>query len=167
MKLDLIPLPYAGRLFRSPMPFSSLDTNNAWEGYQQENVKVVVMLASREECIRVTGFDLMELYRSTGMEVIYLPIPDFGVIEPPDIREGINRILAQLQAGKNVAAHCHAGRGRTGMLLACVLRAAEGIDGEEAIRRVRAVIPGAVETPQQEQVVINFEPIRGDGHVNP
>lgn len=167
MKLDLIPLPYSGRLFRSPMPFSGMDINNSWEGYQQENVKVVVMLASREECIRVTGFDLLELYRSTGMEVIYLPIPDFGVIEPPDLHEGVNRILTVLKAGKNAAVHCHAGRGRTGMLLACVLRAVEGIDGAEAIRRVRAVIPGAVETPKQEQVVMDFEPVRGDEHVNP
>lgn len=164
--IDRIPVPFPGKLYRSPMPFSGMDIHNAWDAYQAANVQVVVMLTSRDECLRVTGFDLPAHYRSAGLQVVDLPVPDFGVIAEESLRSGVDQAIAALQDGKNVAVHCHAGRGRTGMFLACLLRAAESIDGDEAIRRVRAVIPGAIETPQQEQVVREFSPAKRGPHAD-
>ncbi|NXM33474.1 DUS23 phosphatase, partial [Oxyruncus cristatus] len=48
------------------------------------------------------------------------------------------------------------GRGRTGTLLGCYLGAARGLSGAEAVREIRRLRPGSIETPEQEQAVIRF-----------
>jgi atypical dual specificity phosphatase len=65
------------------------------------------------------------------------------------------RLLGRLEAGQALAAHCYAGIGRTGLLLACLLGRLEGLPGEEAIRRLRLLRP-ALETPDQERFVVSY-----------
>ena len=57
----------------------------------------------------------------SGVEFLQLPIKDFGL---PDYRDAISlghRILSIIHSGKNVAVHCRAGIGRSGMISATVL----------------------------------------------
>jgi atypical dual specificity phosphatase len=48
------------------------------------------------------------------------------------------------------------GYGRTGTVLAAYL-IAEGATARQALAEVRRVRPGAVETPQQEQALLEYE----------
>ncbi|EOA93487.1 Dual specificity protein phosphatase 23, partial [Anas platyrhynchos] len=49
-------------------------------------------------------------------------------------------------AGQAVAVHCLLGHGRTGTLLACYLVKARALSGAAAIREIRRLRPGSIET---------------------
>ncbi|XP_016159469.1 PREDICTED: dual specificity protein phosphatase 23 [Ficedula albicollis] len=70
-----------------------------------------------------------------------------GVAVPPTLR------VPRRQA---VAVHCTLGRGRTGTLLACYLCQERHLAAPDAIREIRRLRPGSVETAGQEQAVISF-----------
>ena len=55
-----------------------------------------------------------------------------------------------------VAVHCAAGKGRTGTVLAAYL-VTQGMTAGEAIRKVRELRPGSVETYEQEQMIREWE----------
>lgn len=59
-------------------------------------------------------------------------------------------------AGQAVAVHCMLGHGRTGTMLACYLVKARALSGAAAIREIRRLRPGSIETREQEQAVIQF-----------
>ena len=88
-----------------------------------------------------------------GMEWLHLPIPDVSTpgldfeAKWPEVSE---RLRSRLDAGENILIHCRGGIGRSGMVAARLL-CESGVDAEEAIVRVRAARPGAIETWEQEQ----------------
>jgi len=96
------------------------------------------------------------MYTGSGMNVIYLPIHDFGVPDEIELRTSIDRALLMLQDGNNLAIHCSAGIGRTGTVAACLAKRVLGITGEQAIEWIRQFVPGAIETDEQEQLILDF-----------
>lgn len=98
---------------------------------------------------------LARVLHRAGLEVICSPIRDFSVPSLTDLQMGLNQIIAHATYGRNVAIHCSAGIGRTGLFAALLARALLGLTGEEAIQWVRRYIDGAVETPEQRQFVIS------------
>ena len=89
-----------------------------------------------------------------GFEVIHLPIRDFGVPSNSDLVRAVNAVIAHAQAGRNIAIHCSAGIGRTGLFVALLAKQVLSFSGEEAIAWIRKYIPGAVETAEQRQIVV-------------
>ena len=92
---------------------------------------------------------------SIALRILHVPIPDMQSPSVNQLRAAVDFIRAAWDEGGGVAVHCGAGIGRTGTVLAAVL-VAEGSDADEAIAEVRAVRPGSIETPEQEQRVHEF-----------
>ena len=157
MVLTELPYNLPGRIYRSPMPFSAFDvTGKLWDAFKHNRVGGVVLLAGDDECLRKSGRDLRAFYLSEGLVVVYLPIPDFGVPSKPELERAVESALQHARAGVNLAIHCLAGVGRTGLFAASLAKRVLGLSGPEAVEWVRRYIPGAVEVREQYQMVMDF-----------
>ena len=154
MSLTELPFRFPGRIFRSPMPFGPYDFHGeVYDRFCEEQIAVIVLLASDEECLYKTGCDLRALYLKEGFQVLYLPIPDFGVPTQDDLEQAVQHTITYAQAGQHIVIHCSGGIGRTGLFTACLAKQCLGLSGAEALQWVRHNIPGAVETPEQQRLV--------------
>lgn len=126
-----------------------LDAIAAW------GAQLVLTLVEPEElkALRVPRLGL-EVQRR-GLRWLHLPIADFGVpaesFERAWVAQGAE-IRALLRAGSDVLVHCKGGLGRAGMVAARLL-VELGWAPDEAIRAVRRVRRGAIETPGQLALV--------------
>ncbi len=113
---------------------------------------VVTLITNREmELLRVER--LGDAAAAHRMEWWHLPIED---VNPPgpDFEEAWQRragpaLRDRLRLGFDVLVHCRGGLGRAGTVAARLL-AELGVAPQEAIQRVRAARPGAIETSAQE-----------------
>lgn len=71
--------------------------------------------------------------------------------------------MLQIKQNKNcvvplqaVAVHCMHGHGRTGTMLACYLVKNMKMSGIDAIRKIRKLRQGSIETHEQEKAVVQF-----------
>jgi len=158
MTITELPLGLLGQVYRCPMPYGEFDPDeNLFSQLINNNVTYVVLLASDDECIRKTSMNLREMYAGAGISVIHLPIQDYGVPDESELRNSVEKSLQVLQEGHNIAIHCSAGTGRTGTFAACLVKRTLGITGEQAIEWIRQLIPGAIETVEQERLVLDYE----------
>ena len=100
---------------------------------------------------------LGERARARGIDWHHLPIVD---VQPPDERFGslwVERgpgLVRLLRDGGKVLVHCRGGLGRAGTVAALLL-VGVGVPGGEAVRRVRAARPGAIERGAQLRYVMS------------
>lgn len=99
--------------------------------------------------------DRPERLAAHGLTELHLPVVDFTAPSQEQLAQGVAAIDEAVAEGRAVAVHCGGGLGRTGTLLACYL-VHQGLGPEEAIRRVRAVRPGSIETGGQVEAVTAF-----------
>jgi protein-tyrosine phosphatase len=155
--LTELPLGLPGRIFRSPMPLTPRDpVGSIFNAFLLEKIMVVVVLAEVQECTWETGRDLIAFYRSHGMDVIHLPMEDFNVAPILALDAAVQSALARARQGDNLAIHCYAGLGRTGMFAACMAERVLGLNGPAALRWIRNLVPGSVEAPVQVQMVLDY-----------
>lgn len=158
MPLTELPFGFSGRIFRSPMPFGPYDLHGeVYDRFREAQITVVVLLADEDECRHKTGQNLRALYLDAGLQVLYLPIPDFSVPTKDDLEQAVLRAIAYAQAGHNIVVHCSAGIGRTGLFMAYLAKQVLGLSGAAALTWVRHYIPRAVETPEQQCLLLNGE----------
>lgn len=87
-----------------------------------------------------------------GIFWIHFPIKDFST--PPqnaEFEQFILDLVNRYKSQENICVHCHAGIGRTGLILSCLVGKIFGINGKKAIDTVRKY-RNACETESQ----INF-----------
>ncbi|WP_420024298.1 cyclin-dependent kinase inhibitor 3 family protein (plasmid) [Cereibacter azotoformans] len=125
------------------------------DGIADWGARLVVTLVEPAELFALRVGDLGAEVRRRGMEWRHLPIADYSVPAPSFEEqwqvEG-RAIRALLRSGGDVLVHCRGGLGRAGMIAARLL-VELGRDPEQAIRDVRSVRRGAIETPAQLALV--------------
>ena len=94
------------------------------------------------------------LCQNKHIEFISFPIADRQVPASPSAAiELVHRISILLQQGKNVAIHCRAGIGRSGLLAACVL-VSQGFDVADAFEGISNARGTAVPDTEEQRIWI-------------
>lgn len=88
-----------------------------------------------------------------GLTLRHVPMKDH---EPPSVESlemAESFVQSEVRSGRKVLVHCLAGQGRTMCVLAAYLIKDRGVGPEEAIRTLRRMRPGAVESSQEKAVL--------------
>jgi atypical dual specificity phosphatase len=91
-----------------------------------------------------------------GLDALHVPVEDYTAPTQKQMVRFVREARESMDAKRPVAAHCYAGKGRTGTMLAAYL-VSDGRKGQQAIDEIRELRPGSIETEEQEQAVIDFE----------
>jgi len=126
-----------------------------------EGVTAVLTLVETSELAALGVEPLGNEVRGRGMAWFHAPIRDYRV--PCTIFEGSWRAIGpelgrRVVAGEDILMHCKGGLGRAGTIAARLL-VELGFSPDRAIKEVRYVRPGAIETAEQEEHVRACRPI--------
>jgi hypothetical protein len=76
------------------MPFGPYDLHGeVYDRLCAEQIAVIVLLASDEESLCKTGCHLRALYLKAGFQILYLPIPDFGVPTKANLEQAVQQTI--------------------------------------------------------------------------
>ncbi|XP_045695776.1 protein tyrosine phosphatase domain-containing protein 1 isoform X1 [Phyllostomus hastatus] len=133
------------------------------EQFQSHGLKTIINLQRPGEHAscgnpleQESGFTyLPEAFMEAGIYFYNFGWKDYGVASLTTILDMVKVMTFALQEGK-VAIHCHAGLGRTGVLIACYLVFATRMTADQAIIFVRAKRPNSIQTRGQLLCVREF-----------
>ncbi|CAE8626258.1 unnamed protein product [Polarella glacialis] len=135
-----VDIPCRGQLFRSCAP-GSTTRDVDWKVFDlwlAAGVEVAYTLQTKDEMQQKGSADVLTLAASAGIEHRHWPVPDFSAWPPEEYKSLVGALSADLDAGRKVVVHCHAGIGRTGTTIAGVWRLRSGCSAEEAWCAVKA-----------------------------
>ncbi len=113
----------------------------------EEGIRTIVSLTE-------DGFD-SSIVEGEGFRYFHIPIIDHTAPSLEQMRRFVEIVADERDSGSPVLAHCFAGIGRTGTMLGAWL-VARGLPPAEAIRQVRFLRPGSIETTAQERAIHHF-----------
>lgn len=140
-----------GILALSPVPGADGDFAGDVQHLVEWKPSIVLSLVSEVELVAAGASGLWRELVDAGCRWEHLPIHDFGIPDDafeaawPDVSANMRRAL---MGGGRILVHCRGGCGRSGMVaLRLMIELGEAPD--DALERLRAVRPCAVETPEQ------------------
>ncbi|KAI9025408.1 protein-tyrosine phosphatase-like protein [Hyaloraphidium curvatum] len=95
-------------------------------------------------------------FEDHGIAYINPAWEDLGVPSLELMDSVVEECKRVVERGGKVATHCHAGMGRTGLVIACFL-IGRGMDPEDALKKVRSRRTGAVQSPSQEEFLVRYK----------
>ncbi|WP_297416942.1 protein-tyrosine phosphatase family protein [Thermococcus sp.] len=137
----------SARFVDDNVAFSRMPTRSELGKVAEEFDAVVVL---------VEEFELpypFEEWKKRGVEVLHSQIEDFTAPSLSQLLEILRWIDARVRQGKRILVHCMGGLGRSGTIAVAWLMYSKNLCLREALRRVRSLRPGAVETSEQMEVL--------------
>ncbi|XP_005098335.2 dual specificity protein phosphatase 23 [Aplysia californica] len=113
----------------------------------EHNVACIVSLTSERD---VNKGDISD----DVLTIVPVPIKDYTPPTMSQVEDFLACVRKYGDQGKAVCVHCAHGLGRTGTMLGCYY--AQTMKPEAAIKHVRQLRPGSIETPEQEALVHQF-----------
>jgi atypical dual specificity phosphatase len=101
--------------------------------------------------------DSIKNIESDNINYLHLSVEDFGAPSIEEIDSTVDYIQRQIDNRKPVMVHCAAGKGRTGTLLAAYLLKNENLTAEQAIKKIRNLRPGSIQSNIQEMTISMYE----------
>ncbi|NXG80538.1 PTPC1 protein, partial [Baryphthengus martii] len=140
-----------------------IEKYNIIEQFERCGIKTVINLQRPGEHAscgnpleQESGFTyLPEAFMEAGIYFYNFGWKDYGVASLTTILDMVKVMAFALQEGR-VAVHCHAGLGRTGVLIACYLVFATRMSADQAILFVRAKRPNSIQTRGQLLCIREF-----------
>lgn len=140
-----------GRLAGSGMPARGQGAlaGDAYVGLYENGLRTIASLLERPSPSAAL--------EAAGLVSLHFPIGDFGTPRDPQAFAAfVDAVHAEVLAGRPTLVHCWAGIGRCGMFLATYLARHEGVAPMDAVRRIRRLRPGSIETSDQVAVVLEL-----------
>lgn len=144
-----------GNLYVMPRPHSE-NLQSAVDHFVSIGITAVVShLETSEE--NKLGLSREEaLLQAAGIKFLSYPVKDMHLPEKPAYTIFIDSLFQRLNKGDNVAVHCHAGIGRTGMTSSCLLIRA-GYESQNAIDAVASARGQSIpDTQEQIDFICDF-----------
>eukprot|EP01060_Flectonema_neradi_P006184 TRINITY_DN1413_c4_g1_i2.p1 TRINITY_DN1413_c4_g1~~TRINITY_DN1413_c4_g1_i2.p1 ORF type:complete len:656 (+),score=106.86 TRINITY_DN1413_c4_g1_i2:47-2014(+) len=91
-----------------------------------------------------------------GIYCYNFPWPDMGTPSNDIVLRTVQLMCDHVSKGEKFLVHCHAGLGRTGLMIACWMMYHSKTSADETIRRIRFQRPGSIQTAKQQQFVSDF-----------
>ncbi len=159
-KLHWVEGPWPGKLALAARPRGGDWLADEVAAWRKTGIDVVVSLLTTEE---ERDLDLVceaGLAKAHGMKFMSFPIPDREVPNSQtEMAAVLERIDAELAAGKNVVVHCRQGIGRTGLVGACLF-ITKGMSPEKAMQSLSAARGSPIpETDEQRHWIEHYAAI--------
>ena len=131
---------------------SSNPTDKELEDLYREGFQTIISLLDENE--QAPFYDIVEI-EAKGFKRYSIPIQDFTAPALADFKKFMEIVINSLRKWK-VLVHCQAGIGRTGTMAAAYWMK-KGLSANEAIKKIRNSMPGAIAMPEQEESLFELE----------
>ena len=91
------------------------------------------------------------------IDYFHLNVEDYGAPPLEELDNVVRYIQLQIENGKPVMVHCAAGKGRTGTVLGAYLLKVEDLTADVAIKKIRTLRPGSVQSVRQEMAISMYQ----------
>ena len=93
----------------------------------------------------------------SNINYLHLRVEDFGAPSIEEIVSTVDYIQHQIDNKMPVMVHCAAGKGRTGTILAAYVLKKENLTAYQAIKKIRDLRPGSIQSNIQEMTISMYE----------
>lgn len=130
--------------------FGSLPTRRDLARLRDEGVRAVINMCEEfgGDAVALTALDL---------EQLHLPTLDYHCPSDANLREGLEFLRKQIDAGGKVFVHCKAGRGRSAILVLCYVMTRDRISAGEALAMIRRARPRLARGIERHRAVREIE----------